>query len=96
LFKEFVENVRRLIGYWKSPAKQLQSSKGHDFTLTWYPAKQHSLTFSGKDGEIVKEFLVNTLNKDPIDRTIIQQQNYIILSTMLAERIANHQLKHQL
>jgi hypothetical protein len=63
--KIFVEDVVSLSGIWKSPggtAKQFQCSD-YDLTLTWYPGKQNTITFHGKDGEMLKEFLMRLLSK---------------------------------
>ena len=80
LLKNFVENIVGLRGNWSSPggkAKQFRSSN-LDFTLTWYPGKQNSLTLNGKDGEIFKEFLVNVLNTDRVDQTDITSDSLFI------------------
>ena len=80
LLKNFVENIAGLRGNWSSPggkAKQFRSSN-LDFTLTWYPGKQNSLTLNGKDGEIFKEFLVNVLNTDRVDQTDITSDSLFI------------------
>ena len=73
--KEFIDKVVSLSGIWKSPggtAKQFQCS-GYDLTLTWYPGKQNTLIFHGKDGEILRKFLINLLEKPRDEQaTIIQ------------------------
>ena len=62
--QNFVENTVGLTGKWRSPggkAKNFNSSNA-DLSATWYPGKQNSLLFQGKDGELFKNYLLRLLN----------------------------------
>ena len=61
--KNFVENIVCLEGLWKSPggkSKQFVSTH-YNLNMTWYPGKQNSLVFHGRDGESLKELLIGIL-----------------------------------
>ena len=74
--KNFVENIIGLDGRWKSPggkSKQFVSSD-FDLVMTWHPGKQNTLLFNGKDGELVRKFLISTLNTstDTLNRMSVE------------------------
>lgn len=71
--EKFVDNVIGLSGNWKSPRGRTRRflSNKFDLSLTWYPGKQNSLLFHGKDGEILKDFLVNVFDKIEIGQAQI-------------------------
>ena len=68
LLKNFVENVVGLSDKWKSPgggAKRFIDSN-LDLAITWYSEKQNSLIFYGKDGELLRKFLVGILDPSTV------------------------------
>jgi hypothetical protein len=57
--KYFIENIVGLNGRWRSPggkSKQFNSTNA-DLSITWYPGKQNSLSFQGKDGIVYLRIL---------------------------------------
>ena len=65
-----------MVGRWKSPggkSKQFVSSD-FDLVMTWHPGKQNTLLFNGKDGELVRKFLISTLNTstDTLNRMSVE------------------------
>ena len=44
--------------------KRLDASSS-DFTIIWYPGKLNTLTFKGKSGELVKDYLINLSETPP-------------------------------
>ena len=67
--KYFIENIVGLNGRWRSPggkSKQFNSTNA-DLSITWYPGKQNSLSFQGKDGIVLKDFVVKMLEEPNID-----------------------------
>ena len=59
--KKFIKETIGLPGKWTSPgsnSKKFTSSKS-DLILTWYSGKQKTLLFQGKDGNSLKETLIN-------------------------------------
>ena len=61
--KKFVENIVGLRGIWSSPGGKAKrfTSVNFDLIATWYPGKQNSLLFQGKDGDLLKNYLVSAL-----------------------------------
>ncbi len=43
------------------------NSTNTDLSMTWYPGKQNLLLFQGKDGIVLKDFLVKMLGEPNID-----------------------------
>ena len=75
--KKFVHNVVGLNGVWKSPggrSKQFIDSN-LDLTITWYPGKQNTLSFHGKEGESLKRYLVSVLQTNPVKNTDTSTDN---------------------
>ena len=74
--KNFVENIIGLVGRWKSPGGKSKQFVSCDFDLvmTWHPGKQNTLLFNGKDGELVRKFLISTLNTstDTLNRMSVE------------------------
>jgi hypothetical protein len=73
--KNFVKDVIAVTGRWTSPggkAKQFINSNAK-FIMTWYPGKQNTLTFNGKEGESFREILVSVLDTNGV----IKQTNSI-------------------
>ena len=67
--KYFIENIVGLNGRWRSPggkSKQFNSINA-DLSITWYPGNQNSLLFQGKDGIVLKDFVVKMLEEPNID-----------------------------
>jgi hypothetical protein len=64
LLKNFVENIVGLRGNWSSPGGKAKrfTSVNFDLIATWYPGKQNSLLFQGKDGDLLKNYLVSVLD----------------------------------
>ena len=64
LLKNFVENIVGLRGNWSSPGGKAKrfTSVNSDLIATWYPGKQNSLLFQGKDGDLLKNYLVSVLD----------------------------------
>ena len=58
---EFIQNTVGLNGKWISPGGSSKRNIDADFDLiaNWYPGKQNSLLFQGKDGSLLREFLIN-------------------------------------
>ena len=58
---EFIQNTVGLNGKWISPGGSSKRYIDADFELiaNWYPGKQNSLLFQGKDGSLLREFLIN-------------------------------------
>ena len=58
--KHFFVNVVGLNGKWTSPggkAKKLSNCRSN-ITVTWYYGKQRTLLFQGKQGYLLKDFLI--------------------------------------
>ena len=43
--------------------------------MTWHPGKQNALLFNGKDGELVRKFLISSLNTstDTLNRISVER-----------------------
>jgi hypothetical protein len=62
-------------GKWSSPgggAKRFKSVEGR-FEMTWYGAKQQSLTFSGEDGQVMKGKLIASIDRELSKKTKSQK-----------------------
>ena len=73
----FIKNVVGLYGSWRSPggkAKQFNSTNA-DLSMTWYPGKQNSLQFHGKDGILFRDYLLETLNAPTTDNLTLNNNN---------------------
>jgi hypothetical protein len=49
------------VSWWQGQNVQLFKLNA-DLSATWYPGKQNSLLFQGKDGELFKNYLLRLLN----------------------------------
>ena len=61
LLKDFLKTAFNQQGKWCLPggnSKRFEASTS-DFTVTWYPGKQNTLTFKGRSGCLAKEYLIN-------------------------------------
>ena len=69
--KFFVENIVGLNDSWKSAGgkAKLFNSTYADLRTTWYPGKQSSLLFHGKDDTLLREYLLETLKAPIIDNS---------------------------
>ena len=63
--KKFVEETIQQHGKWSSPGGATKSFKSDNnrLTITWYGGKQSTLVFQGKDGPLLKEHLVNFVQR---------------------------------
>ena len=61
--KNFVKNTVGLTGKWTSSGGKAKQFKNPNsiFIMTWYPGKQNSLVFNGKEGESFKKILASVL-----------------------------------
>ena len=78
--QNFIEIVVGLTGKWNSPggtAKRFTDSNSK-FIMTWYPGKQNTLTFNGKEGESFKKILASILDTN----CVIKQTNTISGSSL--------------
>lgn len=59
--KKFIKEIIGLSGKWTSPGGNSRKFKSTnaDLTLTWYYGKQKTLLLQGKDGDTLKEILIN-------------------------------------
>ena len=79
-----IENVVGLTGKWHSHgggAKRFTDSNNSKLIMTWYPGKQNTLTFNGKEGESFKKILVSILDTN----CVIKQTN-----TVHSKRLQKH------
>ena len=86
----FVKNVVGLCGSWRSPggkAKQFNSINA-DLSMTWYPGKQNSLQFHGKDGILFRDYLLEILNAPTTDNLTLNNNNNTNRSTQDVDRIS--------
>ena len=59
--RNFLENIVGVSGKWTVPsgnARRFQTSDS-ELIVTWYRSKQRTLLFQGKDGYLLREFLIN-------------------------------------
>ena len=98
--QEFFQNTVGLNGKWISPGGSSKRYIDADFDLiaNWYPGKQNSLLFQGKDGSLLREFLINLFTQVAVlncpDKTQSQPDNIDIesrsLSTSFVEGICDY------
>ena len=98
--QEFFQNTVGLNGKWISPGGSSKSYIDADFDLiaNWYPGKQNSLLFQGKDGSLLPEFLINLFTQVAVlnypDKNQSQSDNIDIegrsLSTSFVESICDY------
>ena len=84
--QEFFQNTVGLNGKWISPGGSSKRYIDADFDLiaNWYSGKQNSLLFQGKDGSLLREFLINLFTQAAVlncpDKTQSQLDNIDIES----------------
>ena len=98
--QEFFQNTVGLNGKWISPGGSSKRYIDADFDLiaNWYPGKQNSLLFQGKDGSLLRESLINLFTQVAVlncpDKTQSQPDNIDIesrsLSTSFVEGICDY------
>ena len=87
--QEFFQNTVGLNGKWISPGGSSKRYIDADFDLiaNWYPGKQNSLLFQGKDGSLLREFLTNLFTQVAVlncpDETQSEPDNIVTIRTML-------------
>ena len=72
--KKVIANVVGMNGKWTSPggnSKKLFDNKSN-ITITWHYGKQRTLLFQGKDGYVLKNFLINVCGTTPTNRLEFQ------------------------
>ena len=59
--RNFIENIVGVSGKWTVPSGNARRFQSNDSELivTWYRSKQRTLLFQGKDGYLLREFLIN-------------------------------------
>ena len=83
--KKFVEETIQQHGKWSSPGGATKTFKcdNNRLTITWYRGKQSTLAFQGKDGPLLKEQLVNLIQRNKAQKPIDDSDSLSPNSTAL-------------
>ena len=77
--KTFVEETIQQHGKWSSPGGSTKSFKSDNnrLTITWYGGKQSTLSFQGKDGPLLKEQLVNLIQRNEAQKPVDDADSHL-------------------